>query len=150
MTAQIGDNDNGLPTCVFFSLWNMHRFKQLCGCAILRNRKEEPAVQTEEKTEAAKSGANQKSKRRKEVKPAETVLEPRESEEQLLARQKKIKELIEQAEVQLYGEGVPVDLSKAAVLYGQAADLGSPKAMMRLSALYRKRYRCRTISGKSF
>ena len=43
-----------------------------------------------------------------------------------------------QAEVQLYGEGVPVDLSKAAVLYGQAADLGSPKAMMRLSALYRK------------
>lgn len=46
--------------------------------------------------------------------------------------------MIEQAEIQLYGEGVPVDLSKAAVLYGQAADLGSPKAMMRLSALYRK------------
>ena len=51
------------------------------------------------------------------------------------ARKKKINELIEQAEIQLYGEGVPVDLSKAAVLYGQAADLGSPKAMMRLSAL---------------
>ena len=100
--------------------------------------KEEPAVQTEEKTEAANPAPTQKASAEKEVKPAETVLEPRESEEQLLARQKKIKELIEQAEVQLYGEGVPVDLSKAAVLYGQAADLGSPKAMMRLSALYRK------------
>ena len=100
--------------------------------------KEEPAVQTEEKTEAANPAPTKKASAEKEVKPAETVLEPRESEEQLLARQKKIKELIEQAEVQLYGEGVPVDLSKAAVLYGQAADLGSPKAMMRLSALYRK------------
>ena len=100
--------------------------------------KEEPAVQTEEKTEAANPAPTQKASAEKEVKSAETVLEPRESEEQLLARQKKIKELIEQAEVQLYGEGVPVDLSKAAVLYGQAADLGSPKAMMRLSALYRK------------
>ena len=100
--------------------------------------KEEPAVQTEEKTEAANPAPTQKASAEKEVKPAETVLEPRESEEQLLARQKKIKELIEQAEVQLYGEGVPVDFSKAAVLYGQAADLGSPKAMMRLSALYRK------------
>lgn len=99
--------------------------------------KEEPAVQTEEKTEAANPAPTQKASAEKEVKPAETVLEPRESEEQL-PRQKKIKELIEQAEVQLYGEGVPVDLSKAAVLYGQAADLGSPKAMMRLSALYRK------------
>ena len=93
--------------------------------------KEEPAVQTEEKTEAANPAPTQKASAEKEVKPAETVLEPRESEEQLLARQKKIKELIEQAEVQLYGEGVPVDFSKA-------ADLGSPKAMMRLSALYRK------------
>ena len=52
--------------------------------------------------------------------------------------EEKINKLIEQAEIQLYGDGVPVDLSKAAALYAQAAELGSPKAMMRLSALYRK------------
>ena len=57
--------------------------------------KEEPAVQTEEKTEAANPAPTKIASAEKEVKPAETVLEPRESEEQLLARQKKIKELIE-------------------------------------------------------
>lgn len=81
--------------------------------------KEEPAVQTEEKTEAANPAPTQKASAEKEVKSAETVLEPRESEEQLLARQKKIKELIEQAEVQLYGEGVPVDLSKPPFFMGR-------------------------------
>ena len=100
--------------------------------------KEEPAVQTEDKNEAAASEPTQEANSEIEVKPAATVLETKESEEQIQARKKKINELIEQAEIQLYGEGVPVDLSKAAVLYGQAADLGSPKAMMRLSALYRK------------
>ena len=100
--------------------------------------KEEPAVQTEDKNEAAASEPTQEANSEIEVKPAATVLETKESEEQIQARKKKINELIEQAESQLYGEGVPVDLSKAAVLYGQAADLGSPKAMMRLSALYRK------------
>lgn len=52
--------------------------------------------------------------------------------------QEKIDRLISQAEIHLYGDGVPVDLAKAASFYTEAADLGSPKAMMRLAALYRK------------
>ena len=89
--------------------------------------KEEPAVQTEDKNEAAASEPTQEANSEIEVKPAATVLETKESEEQIQARKKKINELIEQAEIQLYGEGVPVDLSKAAVLYGQAADLAARK-----------------------
>ena len=50
----------------------------------------------------------------------------------------KIAKLIQEAEVYLYGDHVPVDLAKAADLYSQAAALGSPKAMMRLSTLYRR------------
>ncbi|MFQ7480173.1 MAG: hypothetical protein ACLRLZ_07410 [Parasutterella excrementihominis] len=53
----------------------------------------------------------------------------------------------EQAEMQLYGKAFLL-ISKAAVLYGQAADLGSPKAMMRLSALM-ERYRVE-LSQESF
>ncbi len=56
----------------------------------------------------------------------------------LAERQKKIDEIIAQAEVYLYGDGVPVDLQKAASLYQEAADLGSPKAKMRLSTMYRR------------
>ena len=41
--------------------------------------KEEPAVQTEEKTEAANPAPTQKASDEKEVKSAETVLEPRDS-----------------------------------------------------------------------
>lgn len=99
--------------------------------------KEAAVVQAEEKTEIT-AGAPFDSSVKEEVNQREISTKPKETEEQLLAKQKKINELIEQAEVQLYGEGVPVDLAKAAVLYGQAADLGSPKAMMRLSSLYRK------------
>lgn len=46
--------------------------------------------------------------------------------------------IVTQAEIFLYGDGVPVDLVKAAELYEQAVALGSPKAMMRLSTMYRK------------
>lgn len=98
--------------------------------------KEITAVQTEEATEPTAQAAADSSV--EEIKQSVVSAESKETEEQRLAKQHKINELIEQAEVQLYGEGVPVDLSKAAVLYGQAADLGSPKAMMRLSSLFRK------------
>ena len=54
--------------------------------------KDETAVQTEEKIEAATPEPTQEASAEKEVKPAEKVLEPKESEEQTLARQKKIKE----------------------------------------------------------
>lgn len=46
--------------------------------------------------------------------------------------------IVSRAEIFLYGDGVPVDLSRAAQLYTQAVELGSPKAMMRLSTMYRK------------
>lgn len=52
--------------------------------------------------------------------------------------QKKINDLIRQAEVYLYGDGVPVNLQKAAELYNAAGDLGSPKAKLRLSTMYRQ------------
>lgn len=49
-----------------------------------------------------------------------------------------IDKIINQAEVYLYGDGVPVDLAKAAGLYARAVEMGSPKAMMRLSTMYRR------------
>ena len=52
--------------------------------------------------------------------------------------QKKINDLIRQAEVYLYGDGVRVDLQKAAELYNAAGELGSPKAKLRLSTMYRQ------------
>ncbi len=46
--------------------------------------------------------------------------------------------IVEEAEVYLYGDGKPTDLAKAAELYTQAAALGNPKAMVRLSTMYRR------------
>lgn len=81
---------------------------------------------------------------------SEVKTEDQESEEQKKLREEKISKLIDQAEVQLYGDGVPVDLAKAAVLYEEAADLGSPKAMMRLASLYRKGTGVEKSEEKSF
>lgn len=52
--------------------------------------------------------------------------------------QKKIDVLLSKAEVFLYGDGVPVNLERAAQLYAEAADIGSPKAKLRLSTMYRQ------------
>lgn len=67
-----------------------------------------------------------------------------------LEDKEKIAKLIQEAEVYLYGDHVPVDLTKAADLYSQAAALGSPKAMMRLSTLYRRGTGVEQSSEKAF
>ncbi len=82
------------------------------------------------------------SKENQSVSPSEIPQEEVHSKSTLMQfsqeEQKKIDRLIKEAEIYLYGDGVPVNLQKASELYSAAGELGSPKAKLRLSTMYRQ------------